>query len=257
MVDVEIEVPAVDVVLADQLGLIGLVDRGLQALALADELAADVDVAGVRAHGEAGDQAALDQQMRIVPHDLAVLAGAGLGLVGIDDEIVRPAVRLLGHERPFEAGREAGAAAAAQAGRLHLVDDASRGPSRGSPWCRPRRRARARPRGPSRAGRRDWGRCGPCRRASRPRAVAIGGFGTALRDVGAAPASWRRHRSAPARRRPPFRRVELGSVSVVGRRPARRAGGRSAGRASASCRRRARRGSSRSSPASGPRSSRC
>ena len=90
--DVEIEVPAVDVVLADQLGFIGLVDRGLQALALKDELAAHIDVAGVGAHGEGGDQATLDQEMRIVPHDLAVLAGAGLRLVGIDDEITRPAV---------------------------------------------------------------------------------------------------------------------------------------------------------------------
>ena len=76
-----------------------------------------------------------------MPHDLAVLAGAGLRLVGVDDEVVRPPVRLLRHEGPFEAGREAGAAAAAQAGVLHLVDDRSRGPSRGSPWCRPRRRA--------------------------------------------------------------------------------------------------------------------
>src|SRR5690606_13763028 len=55
--------------------------------------------------------------------DVAVLAGAGLGLVGVDDEIGRPAVALLGHEGPFQPGREAGAAAAAQAGRLHLVDD--------------------------------------------------------------------------------------------------------------------------------------
>jgi hypothetical protein len=77
----------------------------------------------MRAHGETGDQAALDQRVRIVAHDVAVLAGAGLGLIGIDDEIVRPPVGLLGHERPFQAGREAGAAAAAQAGRLHLVDD--------------------------------------------------------------------------------------------------------------------------------------
>ena len=123
VMDVEVEVAAVDVVLADQLGLVGLVDRGLQALALADELAAHVDVAGVRAHREAGDQAALDQEMRIVPHDLAVLAGAGLGLVGIDHEIVRPAADLLGHERPFQPGREAGAAAPALARRLHLVDE--------------------------------------------------------------------------------------------------------------------------------------
>ncbi len=61
-------------------------------LALADEFAAHIDVAGMRAHREAGDQAAFDQQMRIVPHDLAVLAGAGLGLVGIDDEIARAPV---------------------------------------------------------------------------------------------------------------------------------------------------------------------
>ena len=73
-------------------GLVGLVDRRLQALALADELAAHVDEGGVRAHGEAGDQAALDQRVRVVAHDLAVLAGAGLGLVGVDDEVARPAV---------------------------------------------------------------------------------------------------------------------------------------------------------------------
>ncbi len=111
-----------DVVLADQLGVIGLVDRRLQALALAHELAADIDVAGVRGHRGAGIEAALDQQMRIVPHDLAVLAGAGLGLVGIDHEIMRPVADLLGHERPLEAGREARAAAPALARLLHLVD---------------------------------------------------------------------------------------------------------------------------------------
>jgi hypothetical protein len=83
----DIEGKAVDVVLADEIGLVGLVHRRLQALALAHELAADVDEAGMRPHGEAGDQAAFDQQMRVVPHDLAILAGAGLGLVGVDHEI--------------------------------------------------------------------------------------------------------------------------------------------------------------------------
>src|SRR6202158_1161680 len=47
---VEVERKAVDVILADQLGLIGLIDRGLQMLALPDEFAAHVDIAGVRAH---------------------------------------------------------------------------------------------------------------------------------------------------------------------------------------------------------------
>src|SRR5262249_47008076 len=119
----EIEREAVDVVLADQLGGVGLGDRRFEALALADELAAHVDVAVVGAHREARDQAALDQEMRVVPHDLPVLAGAGLRLVGIDHEIVRTAVGLLGHERPLQPGGKAGAAAPAQARGFHLVDD--------------------------------------------------------------------------------------------------------------------------------------
>src|SRR3984885_874786 len=118
-----VEVVAVDVVLADELGLVSLLDRGFQALALANELAANIDVAIVHAHGAGGNQTAFDQEMRIVPHDLAILAGAGLGLVGIDHEIARPPVRLLGHERPFQSGRKTGAAAAALAGGFHLVDD--------------------------------------------------------------------------------------------------------------------------------------
>ncbi len=121
---VKIEWKAVDIVRADQLGLIGLIDCGLQMLALPDKLAAHIDIAGVRAHRKACEQAALDQKMRIVPHDLAVLAGAGFGLVGVDDEIARAAVsRFLRHERPFQAGRKTRTAPSAQAGGLHLGDD--------------------------------------------------------------------------------------------------------------------------------------
>src|SRR6185437_4792595 len=86
----------------------------------AHEFAAEIDVAGIRGHRSAGIEATLDEKMRIVPHDLAVFAGAGLRLVGIDHEIMRPVADLLGHERPFEAGREACAAAPALARRLHL-----------------------------------------------------------------------------------------------------------------------------------------
>ncbi len=122
MREVEIEIPAVDVVLADQLGGVGFVDGALQAFALADELAANIDVARVRAHREAREQCAFDQQVGIIAHDLPVLAGARLALVGIDDEIGRTHVRLR-HEAPLEPCREARAAAAAQARRLDLVDD--------------------------------------------------------------------------------------------------------------------------------------
>ena len=115
MGDEEVEVPAVDVALADQLGLVGLPDGGLQALALMDVLAADVDVAGVGPDSVAGDQGALDQEVRVVPKDLAVLAGARLGLVGVDDEVVRALALGLGHEGPLQTGGEARPAPAAQA----------------------------------------------------------------------------------------------------------------------------------------------
>src|SRR6185369_3577884 len=41
----------------------------------------------------------------------------------VDHEVMWPILHLLGHEGPLEAGREARAAAAAQAGLLHLLDD--------------------------------------------------------------------------------------------------------------------------------------
>ena len=123
MVDDDVEVPAVDVVLADQPVVIGFLHGMLEVLALADEFAAHIDDRGMRIHGAAREQRAFDQMMRIVPQDFAVLAGAGLGLVGIDDEVVRTPVVDLGHEGPFERRRETGAAAAPQARALDLVGD--------------------------------------------------------------------------------------------------------------------------------------
>ena len=115
VMQIELEVPAVDIVLADQLGVIGLVDRRLQDLALADEFTANIDVGDMRPHGEGGQERAFDQELRIMAHDVAVLAGAGLRLIGVDHEIGRAPVGLGGHERPFEPGGEACAAASAQA----------------------------------------------------------------------------------------------------------------------------------------------
>src|SRR5882672_8596084 len=123
MVDEEVEVEAVDVVLADQFGFVSLIDRRLQPLTFTDELAAHIDVTGVSAHCEAGDQAALDEKMRIVPHNVAILAGPGLGLIGVDHKIMGPVASLLGHERPLEPGWEPSAAATAQARVLDLADD--------------------------------------------------------------------------------------------------------------------------------------
>src|SRR3546814_19117693 len=84
----------------------------------------DLDIGGARAHREARDQRTFDQLVRIVADDFAVLATARFGFVGVDDQEARAVfARLLWHEAPLQTGREARAAAAAQARRLDLLDD--------------------------------------------------------------------------------------------------------------------------------------
>src|SRR5690606_37179173 len=68
------------------------------------------------------DQRALDDLVRRPADQLAVLEGTRLGLVGVDEQVVRLAI-VLGHEAPLDAGREAGAAAAAQPALLDHLDD--------------------------------------------------------------------------------------------------------------------------------------
>ena len=109
-------------VLADQTGLIGLVDGGLQTLCFAAELTPDIDITGVNPHSDRGEQTAFNQLLRVIAKDVAILAGPGLTLIGIDAEIGRM-VALFGHERPFQPGRKTGAAAPSQAGFLDLLDN--------------------------------------------------------------------------------------------------------------------------------------
>ncbi len=109
-------------VLAEQPGVVCLLDCYLDVLRLVIELAANVDVRRGDAHAEPGEQAPFEQAMRIVPQYVAVLAGAGFALVGVDDQIAGP-VTCLRHERPFEAGGESSTAAAAQSRILDLLDD--------------------------------------------------------------------------------------------------------------------------------------
>jgi hypothetical protein len=60
--------------------------------------------------------------MRVVADDVAVLEGTRLAFVGIADEVFL-ARELARHEAPLQAGRETGAAAAAQARGLQVGDD--------------------------------------------------------------------------------------------------------------------------------------
>ena len=121
--DVDAELGAQDVLADVALG-VGVVERLGDALLSQRHLAANVEEALGEAEGVAGDEAALDQLVRIALHEEAVLVGAGLGLVAVDHQVVR---ELAGrHEAPLDAGREAGAAAAEHGGVADLVVDGGR-----------------------------------------------------------------------------------------------------------------------------------
>ena len=110
---------AAEDVLAEVALLVGLLGRRLEHVGLLLVLAADVDESLVDPGGVAGDDHALDQLVRVLLHQLAVLEGAGLGLVGVAAEVLVHVA--LGQEAGLGAHRESGAAAAAQAGSLELV----------------------------------------------------------------------------------------------------------------------------------------
>ena len=88
-------------------------------------LVAHVDVAlhgpVAGADGEGGDDHALDDAVRVALEHRAVHERARVALVGVADDVVLLA-RVGAAEAPLLAGREAGAAAAAQAARLDFVD---------------------------------------------------------------------------------------------------------------------------------------
>ena len=125
---VEVE-PRPEDVLPEEPRRVRLGDRLVHDPRLADELAPDVDPAGVGPQGEAGDDDPLDQEVRSAGHDDPVLEGPRLPLVRVDDQHAG-AGEILREEPPLDPRREPGAAAAAKVRLLHLVDDLPRGPSR-------------------------------------------------------------------------------------------------------------------------------
>merc|ERR1719461_2160648 len=92
---------------SQEASVVGLPDGLLQVGGLVVELSSDVDVAGPGSHGGARDQAAFNQSVRVVPHDLAILASSRLALVSVDHQVLGAAVVWLVHEAPLEAAGEA------------------------------------------------------------------------------------------------------------------------------------------------------
>ncbi len=120
--DVQAEPGALDVA-AQVARLVGLGHGVVQPPDHVQDLAADVDEGLLGPDRVGGDDDALDQRLRVGQQRRHVLAGAGLGLVGVDHQVVRLAVALR-DEAPLHAGREARPAAAAQHRVLERLDDA-------------------------------------------------------------------------------------------------------------------------------------
>ena len=89
-------------------------------------LAAHVNVTVTRAHGIGRDDHSFDGAVRDFFHKNAVFEGAGLGFVGIADDILRLARRLC-RSFPLDAGWKCRAAAADQSCGLHFRKDICRG----------------------------------------------------------------------------------------------------------------------------------
>ena len=87
---------------------------------------ADVDVALGGADGDARDRHALDHDEGIALHDHAVGKGAAVAFVGVADDVFAVGAGLR-HGLPLDAGRETGAATAAQSGCRDVGEDFVRG----------------------------------------------------------------------------------------------------------------------------------
>ena len=119
---VELEAAAEDVVAEHAVGA-GLLDRALEAQHGERVLGADVEDALRRAGHVPGDHHPLEQRVRVALDLVAVHVGAGVALVRVADEVLLGPGRRA-QELPLVAGEVARAAAAAQLGRLELLDDA-------------------------------------------------------------------------------------------------------------------------------------
>merc|ERR1719167_1434726 len=103
--------------------VVGLPDSLLQVGGLVVEFSSDVDVTSPGAHGSTGDQAALHQGVRIVAHDLTILASSGLALVSVDHQVFGAAVIGLVHEAPLETTGESSTTPAPKPACLDLIND--------------------------------------------------------------------------------------------------------------------------------------
>ena len=99
-------------VVAEQPGVVGVVEGSLEDPGGDRILGAEVDVAFRRAGGEAGNGHAFDQAVWIAFHEYPVRECAGVALVGVADDVLLLAGRIE-HGSPLDVGWKPGAAPAA------------------------------------------------------------------------------------------------------------------------------------------------
>mmetsp|Transcript_35252 Transcript_35252/g.64064 ORF Transcript_35252/g.64064 Transcript_35252/m.64064 type:complete len:454 (-) Transcript_35252:330-1691(-) len=112
-VHVKVVAGATGVLAQEALG-VSLVDGLIQHNSLVEVLAANIDVGRPGPHSEPGDETALHQLVGVLAHDLAVLASARLGLIGVYHQEAGATIVVLGHKRPLQAGRETSTSAATE-----------------------------------------------------------------------------------------------------------------------------------------------
>ena len=127
--DIEIQIAAKNLLAQEALG-VSVIDGFFHDLEQVAILAAQIDKAHFGADRQACDDDPFNYRVGIILEDQAVLAGARLAFISIDQDVLWFR-RLLGNKRPLHPGREAGAPASAQVRGFHLGDDSFRAQSDG------------------------------------------------------------------------------------------------------------------------------
>ena len=108
---------------AKEASIISLPDGLLKVGGLVVELSSDVDVPSSGTHGSTSHQASLHQGVRIVAHDLTILASSWLTFISVDNQVLWAAIVGFVHEAPLEATGESSTTPTSESTGLDLIDD--------------------------------------------------------------------------------------------------------------------------------------
>ncbi len=111
--DVEVEAGAMNVPAEDP-GSVAFANGSIQNAVAGAVLVSKIKIGAIGPNGVAGENDALDQLMRVLFHQVAVVEGAGFAFISVDGKVDRSWV-ILWKERPFKPGGKSGATSTAEA----------------------------------------------------------------------------------------------------------------------------------------------